>query len=177
MKRLVTAIAMASLMSTTAMAASHAKKETTTPGQTQMKSGEQMKTGEKKVMKSGDHAMDSGTFYTASAKDNFYASSLIGARIYVSEKDVDADNFKKDMEKEWDDIGEIDNLIISREGKVDAVVIGVGGFLGIGEKDVAVKMTALKFVREKDADDADDYFIVVKSSKKELESAPTYTKK
>lgn len=171
MKRLVTAIAMASLMSTTAMAASHAKKETTAPGQTQMKSGE------KKMMKSGDHAMDSGTFHTASSKDNFYASSLIGARIYVSEKDVDADNFNKDMQKEWDDIGEIDNLIISREGKVDAVVIGVGGFLGIGEKDVAVKMTALKFVREKDADDADDYFIVVKSSKKELEAAPAYTKK
>ena len=36
-------------------------------------------------------------------------------------------------------IGDINDLILSPEGQVEAVVIGVGGFLGIGEKDVAIE--------------------------------------
>jgi hypothetical protein len=36
-------------------------------------------------------------------------------------------------------------------GRVHAVVLGVGGFLGIGEKDVAVPMNALKFMAQRPA--------------------------
>lgn len=36
-------------------------------------------------------------------------------------------------------IGEINEVVLSKDGKVAAVVIGVGGFLGIGERKVAVK--------------------------------------
>ena len=35
-------------------------------------------------------------------------------------------------------IGEIEEVLVDRDGKAQAVVIGVGGFLGIGEKSVAV---------------------------------------
>src|SRR6202035_399138 len=35
-------------------------------------------------------------------------------------------------------IGAISELIIDRSGKLDAVVVGAGGFLGLGEHDVAV---------------------------------------
>lgn len=41
-------------------------------------------------------------------------------------------------------IGSIADLIVDRDGKVSDVVIGVGGFLGAGEKNVAVKMADLK---------------------------------
>jgi hypothetical protein len=41
-------------------------------------------------------------------------------------------------------IGEINDVLVSQDGSVNAVIIGVGGFLGIGEKDVAVDMTALE---------------------------------
>jgi hypothetical protein len=44
-----------------------------------------------------------------------------------------------------EDIGEINDVIVGEDGRVLAVIVGVGGFLGIGEKDVAVGMTALKF--------------------------------
>jgi sporulation protein YlmC with PRC-barrel domain len=40
-------------------------------------------------------------------------------------------------------IGDVRDVIISREGHVEAVVIGVGGVLGIGEKTVAVPFDAL----------------------------------
>lgn len=46
---------------------------------------------------------------------------------------------------EGEHIGEINDVLVSPEGEVEAVIIGVGGFLGIGEKDVAVAMNALEF--------------------------------
>nr|WP_254004807.1 PRC-barrel domain-containing protein [Pleomorphomonas sp. NRK KF1] len=41
-------------------------------------------------------------------------------------------------------IGDINDVLVSQDGSVNAVIIGVGGFLGIGEKDVAVNMSALQ---------------------------------
>lgn len=57
------------------------------------------------------------------------ASKLIGSSIH------DAADQK---------IGSITDLIVDRDGKVTEVVVGVGGFLGAGEKNVAVKMADLK---------------------------------
>jgi sporulation protein YlmC with PRC-barrel domain len=40
-------------------------------------------------------------------------------------------------------IGEIMDVLVDREGKATALIIGVGGFLGMGEKDVAVPFNAV----------------------------------
>jgi sporulation protein YlmC with PRC-barrel domain len=45
-------------------------------------------------------------------------------------------------------IGDISDVIIDKSGKVDTVVLGVGGFLGMGEHYVAVPMEKLKWVNE-----------------------------
>ena len=45
-------------------------------------------------------------------------------------------------------IGDINELISDSSGKVDAVVIGVGGFLGMGERNVSLTWNQLKFVME-----------------------------
>jgi hypothetical protein len=45
-------------------------------------------------------------------------------------------------------LGDINELILDKNGKVNAVVIGVGGFLGMGEHDIAVSMDKLKFMEE-----------------------------
>lgn len=45
-----------------------------------------------------------------------------------------------------EDIGEIDDILIDRQGQVVAVIVGVGGFLGIGEKDVAIPFQSLDIV-------------------------------
>jgi sporulation protein YlmC with PRC-barrel domain len=42
-------------------------------------------------------------------------------------------------------LGDIEDIIIDEQGKVVAVVIGVGGFLGIGEKGIGVRYTDLQF--------------------------------
>src|SRR5215218_6207660 len=45
-------------------------------------------------------------------------------------------------------LGDVNELILDKDGKVTAVVIGVGGFLGMGEHDIAVTIDKLKFVEE-----------------------------
>ena len=45
-------------------------------------------------------------------------------------------------------LGDINEILLDKEGKVMAVVIGVGGFLGMGEHDIAVSMDKLKILEE-----------------------------
>jgi sporulation protein YlmC with PRC-barrel domain len=66
-------------------------------------------------------------------KGNWRASKLMGLDVYN-------DNNEK--------LGDVNEIILDKSGKVTAVVIGVGGFLGMGEHDVAVSMDKLKFVEE-----------------------------
>jgi hypothetical protein len=47
-----------------------------------------------------------------------------------------------------DKIGDINELILDHSGKIEAVVIGVGGFLGMGEHDVVVPFGQVKFLEE-----------------------------
>ena len=85
-------------------------------------------------------------------------------------------------------------MIINEKGNVVAVVIGVGGFLGIGEKNVGVPFDALKFrtvdpaenrgekTRDEQTDpnsarfdsEHDDMHIVLNTSKEDLEAAPMF---
>ena len=43
-------------------------------------------------------------------------------------------------------IGDVDDVLFDKNGKVHALIIGVGGFLGIGEKNVAIDMGAFQIV-------------------------------
>jgi hypothetical protein len=70
-------------------------------------------------------------------------------------------------------IGEINDVLFDSGGMVKGVVVGVGGFLGIGEKDVAVPFRALNITR-KSGDDAIDK-ITVSYTKEQLEDAPAFT--
>ena len=117
------------------------------------------------------HASNFGTVQFE--QDDFFASDLIGMRIYNSESQIeDGYTINDGGETEWDDIGEINDIIVSKDGEIRAVVLGVGGFLGLGERDVTVSMDAIKVVQEKD--DADDRFLVVTTSKEILENAPVF---
>ena len=70
---------------------------------------------------------------SAMMKDNWRASKLMGLDVY-----------NENNEK----LGDISEIILDKTGKVAAVVIGVGGFLGMGEHNIAVSMDKLKFVEE-----------------------------
>ncbi len=100
------------------------------------------------------------------------ASDLIGTRIYASEQAVSGEA-ANGIQDGWDDIGEVNDVILSADGSVQAVLVDIGGFLGIGERQVAVQMPALKILRD-DATDADDVFLVMNANRAVLEQAPMY---
>lgn len=64
-------------------------------------------------------------------KGNWRASKLMGLDVYNQANEK---------------LGDVNELILDKDGKVSAVVIGIGGFLGMGEHDIAVTMDNLKFV-------------------------------
>jgi sporulation protein YlmC with PRC-barrel domain len=66
-------------------------------------------------------------------------------------------------------LGDVNDILIDADGRVAAVIVGVGGFLGVGEKDVAVPFNALK-VAEKDG----ERYLVMNTTKEALQSAPGY---
>ncbi len=62
------------------------------------------------------------------------------------------------------------DLLIDPDGRVVAAIIGVGGFLGMGERDVAVSYRAIKLSR----DDKGKPLFVVDVTKETLKAAPVY---
>ncbi len=104
-----------------------------------------------------------------------HASSFIGKRVYSSEAEIEGDAFNG-VQADWEDIGEINDVIMSRDGQVEAVLVDIGGFLGIGERQVAVEMGSIRFVAdEATAEDLSDFFLVMNAPRAMLEEAPEYT--
>jgi len=71
-----------------------------------------------------------GTALAQSSKGEWRTSKMIGVNVY-----------NESNEK----LGSIDELIMNKEGKIDKVIVGVGGFLGVGQHDIAVNFDQLKF--------------------------------
>ena len=64
-------------------------------------------------------------------------------------------------------IGEVNDVLIDRDGKATALIIGVGGFLGIGEKDVAVPFNAVRVTTK----DNNKWYLVMNTTKDALKGA------
>lgn len=65
--------------------------------------------------------------------EEWRSSKLIGLNVYNDQNEK---------------LGDISEILLDKSGKVDGVVIGVGGFLGMGQHDIKVEMSKLKFVDE-----------------------------
>ncbi len=99
-------------------------------------------------------AGDTNTFVAARRPDQWLSSSLRAKNVY------DRSDAK---------IGVINDLVIDRDGRVAAVVIGVGGFLGIGEKNVGVPFQDIKIsMRE------NNEWLVLDRSRDDLRAAPAF---
>jgi len=69
-------------------------------------------------------------------------------------------------------VGEIGDVLLTSDSKPDAVIVDVGGFLGIGEKEVAVGMDNLKFMTDKDG----KKYLYTTFTKEQLEAQAAYDK-
>lgn len=68
-------------------------------------------------------------------------------------------------------IGDVDDLVITRDGTISEAVIGVGGFLGVGQKDVAVSFRDLKVTTKNDKS-----WLTLDTTKDKLKAAPEFDK-
>ncbi len=74
---------------------------------------------------------NSAKFINSQRQDQFLASKFKGT-------DVIGSDDKK--------IGDVSDILFDKDGKIEAYVVGVGGFLGIGAKDVALAPSAFQIV-------------------------------
>lgn len=100
-------------------------------------------------------AEDSPQFLNKQESDDMLASSLIGLSV------VNANN---------ESIGKVSDLITDADGKIAAVLIRSGDFLGIGGKDVALRYEDVKFSR----DENNDITVMANLDSDTLASAPDY---
>ena len=89
--------------------------------------------------------------------DGHLATQIIGENVYNGTGD-DAQS-----------VGDVNDIVLGADGKIEAVVVGVGGFLGIGEKDVAVDFAQLEWA-ERDG----DRWLVAPMTKEQLETQAAF---
>ncbi|NMT64366.1 PRC-barrel domain-containing protein [Marinobacter orientalis] len=107
--------------------------------------------------KMGDPSRVQNKDYMNSLPTNgLVASDLIGAELKTSDDQS---------------VGEIGDLIIDQDGRVAAVVVNAGGYLGMGEKHVAIGWNAVKISGNPDNPD-----LRVDMTADDLQSAPSYEK-
>jgi PRC-barrel domain protein len=66
-------------------------------------------------------------------------------------------------------LGEITDLLVNQSGQIEAAMVGVGGFLGAGEKDVAVRFNAIERTKKNDKT-----YLTLNTTKDALKDAPGF---
>lgn len=84
------------------------------------------------------------------------AEELDGARVY-------------DSNNEW--IGEVSEIVLTSDGKIETLVVDVGGFLGIGEKPVGLNYETFSLQREVEGE---EIRASVTATNEQLKEMPEY---
>lgn len=71
-----------------------------------------------------------------------------------------------------ENVGDINDLIFDNNGTIQAAIVGVGGFLGMGEKDVAVPLNQITAVR----DETNAIKLTITATREDLDKAPAFDK-
>lgn len=105
---------------------------------------------------STDMQESASTYLTEQGTNQISASNYIGSTVYNAQNES---------------IGDINDLIIDRSGGIVAAVVGVGGFLGIGEKNVAVPMAN---IMPSQKEDGTDLRLTTNETAETLQNAPEF---
>jgi hypothetical protein len=101
----------------------------------------------------------------------YRATTLLGTEIHITSDSLPENRAAMiETDAAWEEVGEIGDMLIGVDGALEAVVIDVGGFLGVGEKEVAVPWSALRPVHA--GGDMQNWFLGIATTRAELEAAP-----
>ncbi|OLP54530.1 photosystem reaction center subunit H [Rhizobium rhizosphaerae] len=103
-----------------------------------------------------DAGAKTGNYITEQGANQVSANRYIGQSVYNSNDES---------------IGEINDVIFSTDGSVEAAVIGVGGFLGIGEKNVAVPLETITIA---EVPNSNDMKLTTQETSDSLRNAPEF---
>lgn len=104
---------------------------------------------------SGMSSSSQGMYYTTAAGEH-RASKLIGTLVKNSAGET---------------IGDVNEIILSKDGKAMAAVLGVGGFLGMGERQVAISFSSLNFTQDANGNMS---VLLPTATKESLKTAPEW---
>jgi sporulation protein YlmC with PRC-barrel domain len=68
-------------------------------------------------------------------------------------------------------IGEIADVLVDKSGRIDSLIVAVGGFLGAGEKDISVPFDAVRVTNK----DNNKWYLVMNTTKDQLKGAHGFT--
>lgn len=105
-------------------------------------------------------------------KDNMVpVSRLVEGDVYAVSRDGDewaADTAFDSIGPDWEEAGEIEEIVLDRNGQMAGIIVEIGGFLGIGDKSVFLPTENVRLVMGADADD--EWIYVTRYSEEELEA-------
>ncbi|RYH03879.1 PRC-barrel domain containing protein [Salipiger sp. IMCC34102] len=110
----------------------------------------------------------------AMSTDNLIRSrDITGGDVYTTNTDMDDTSWDSmdvgTMDDGWNDIGEIEDLVLDQNGQMVGVVAEIGGFLDIGDKHVMIEMNDIKLAPVDDR----SYALVVRQTEEQLEQLPS----
>ena len=157
LKHTLTAAALAAVLATPAFAQQQPAPDSMQNKMQSAPQGAMSKDGNLNGMTRTDaRAMPAGFMHSQDANE-WRGSKLIGANVYGPDDKS---------------IGDINDVLIDKDGRVTAVVVGVGGFLGVGEKNVALPFQTLDVQRKNDGSTIEK--ITVSYTKDQLKGAPSF---
>lgn len=103
------------------------------------------------------------------------AENIIGADIYTQYMEYDEalwgeTEYYEEVDTNWEEIGEVSDIVISRDGTIVGVIAEIGGWLDIGDSDVVIDISDLKTVGGTAEDNYGDLSLVTPLSQEQLES-------
>ncbi|SDE09718.1 PRC-barrel domain-containing protein [Limimaricola pyoseonensis] len=102
------------------------------------------------------------------------AENLIGEELYTIGAEYEEEswldpNAYVEVEAEWENIGEIEDIVMSRDGELIGLVVETGGWLDIGDEEVIIDFKDVRIVGEYGMGDFD---VVTRMSQEMLEQMP-----
>ncbi|TVP93710.1 MAG: hypothetical protein EA347_00030 [Thioalkalivibrio sp.] len=115
-------------------------------------------------------------FLTSLDDEQMLANNLLGSPVHaqitgVHEEEMGAPD-QPGMAAGEDTVGTVDDVVLGLDGEVIGIVVGVGGFLGIGERDVAIAWEEIDVQADPERPGA--YVVRTDLDRQTLEDAPEF---
>lgn len=119
----------------------------------------------------GDQRTYSGIVSSETSQNTLRAEGMIGGEIYSLAKGYEetewfGTEFYSKVDPGWEEIEEVEDIVVSRNGEISGLVAEVGGWFDIGDKAVFIDMKDIRIV----GDNLGDVAFVTRLSQDQLES-------